>query len=168
MPVDDSPTVQRLRASLPQEGRVAQVLLAPRKRMPLVAVDQAALRVGTGLVGDHHAERRPGSKRQVTHIQAEHLPVIAALAGHPEIDAALLRRNIVVSGIPVNALIGVRFSLGGALLEGTDVCDPCSRMEALLGPGGHNAMLGMGGVTARVVEAGTVQVGDPVRFVALV
>jgi MOSC domain-containing protein YiiM len=166
--MDRESVVQSLRASLPQQGRVEQVLLAPKKRLPLVAVDHTEVCVGTGLAGDHHSERRPGGKRQVTLIQAEHLPVIAALSGHAELDAALLRRNIVVSGIPVTALRGARFTLGSAVLEGTGLCDPCARMEAVLGPGGYSAMRMMGGITARVVEPGTVRVGDALRFVALV
>ena len=48
---------------------------------------------------------------------------------------ALLRRNVVVSGIPLVALKGRRFRIGEVVLEGTDDCDPCSRMEAALGAG---------------------------------
>ncbi len=90
---------------------------------------------GKGLVGDRYAGA--SGKRGMTLIQAEHLPVIAALAGHDRVAAALLRRNIVVSGLPVIALKGRRFRIGEVLLEGTDSCDPCSRMEAALGPGGY-------------------------------
>jgi MOSC domain-containing protein YiiM len=88
--------------------------------------------------------------------------VIAALSGHPEISPATLRRNVVVSGIPLVALKGRRFRIGDVLLEGTDPCDPCSRMEAALGPGGYNAMRGMGGLCARILEGGSVRLGDAV------
>jgi MOSC domain-containing protein YiiM len=70
-----------------------------------------------------------------TLIQSEHLPAIAALSGHARIAPALLRRNLVVSGLPLVALKGRRFRIGEVLLEGVDECDPCSRMEDALGPG---------------------------------
>jgi MOSC domain-containing protein YiiM len=78
------------------------------------------------------------------------------------IAPATLRRNLLVSGIPLIALKGRRFRIGDVLLEGTDPCDPCSRMEAALGPGGYNAMRGHGGVTARVLAGGMLCVGDTV------
>jgi MOSC domain-containing protein YiiM len=88
--------------------------------------------------------------------------VIAALAGLDAIDAAILRRNVVVSGIPLIALKGRRFHIGGALLEGTGPCDPCSKMEAALGEGAYNAMRGHGGLCARVIEDGLIRLGDAV------
>ena len=82
--------------------------------------------------------------------------------GRREPKPAALRRNVVVSGIPLVALKGRRFRIGGVLLEGTDDCDPCSRMEAALGPGGFNAMRGHGGLCARILDGGAIALGDTV------
>jgi len=101
----------------------------------------------------------PG-KRQVTLIQAEHLPVIAALAGLDAVTPEELRRNIVVRGLPLLALKDARFQIGEVILEGTGECHPCSRMEETFGPGGYNAVRGHGGITARVVRGGLIRVGD--------
>ncbi|MCA1714242.1 MAG: MOSC domain-containing protein, partial [Gammaproteobacteria bacterium] len=84
---------------------------------------------------------------------------------HDAVAASLLRRNVVVAGIPLLALKDRRFRIGEVLLEGTGPCDPCSLMEAALGPGGYNAMRGHGGICARIVEGGRLRLGDPVTAV---
>ncbi len=153
----------RLRRNVPQSGRLEWIGLSPGKRMPIHVVEQAEVRVGTGLEGDRHA-RKPGSKRQVSLIQKEHLPVVAALMGVDSVDPELLRRNLVVSGVNLLALIGQRFWVGSALLEGVEPCEPCERMEEALGRGGFSAMEGHGGLIATVQVAGTIHVGDTVRL----
>ena len=128
-------------------------------------METAEARVGSGLDGDHHAKRGKPSKREVTLIQAEHLAAAASLTHQGAVTPDLTRRNIVVSGINLLALKDRRFQIGAAILEATGPCEPCSRMEENLGPGGYNAMRGHGGITARVVESGAIRVGDEVRFV---
>ena len=150
----------RLFAQFPRAGRVQWIGLRPARNVAMCGVVEAEASAGRGLAGDRYASG--SGKRGITLIQAEHLPVIAALAGHAEIAPALLRRNLVVSGIPLIALKGRRFRIGDVLLEGTDPCDPCSRMEDALGAGGYNAMRGMGGLCARILEGGSLRVGDVV------
>jgi MOSC domain-containing protein YiiM len=152
-------SLAELLATLPQTGRVAWIGLRPGRRASVTAVDAVEAVAGQGLAGDHYAH---DGKRQVTLIQAEHLAAVAAFVGRPTLDAALLRRNIVVAGLNLLALKGRQFRAGAALLEWTGPCEPCSRMEEALGPGGYNAMRGHGGITARVVAGGLIRVGDAV------
>lgn len=147
----------------PRAGRVRWIGLRPARDVPMHEVATAEAVTGVGLAGDRYAGG--SGKRGITLIQAEHLPVIAALSGHDAVAPATLRRNLVVEGIPLVALKGNRFRIGGVLLEGTDDCDPCSRMEDALGPGGYNAMRGMGGLCARILEGGALHVGDAVEWV---
>ena len=149
-------TIAELTARFPRSGTVTWIGIRPERKSPLVSVSPVEI-TSNGLAGDHR--NRPG-KRAVTLIQAEHLPAIASLAGLEALDPALLRRNIVVSGINLIALRNGTFRIGSALLRGTGLCAPCSRMEQILGPGGYNAMRGHGGITAEVVEPGTVALGD--------
>lgn len=141
-------------------GRVEWIGVRARRQQPVEVRRQVQAIKGCGLEGDHAAGRR-GGKRQVTLIQAEHFPVIEQFAAKPP-KPELLRRNLVVSGINLRALVGSKFQIGSALLEGTGDCPPCRAMEQALGVGGCSAMAGMGGVTARVLQGGPICVGDAV------
>ena len=139
-------------------GTIRWLGVRPARRAPVRSVEHAFLDL-SGLDGDHRA--RPG-KRAVTLIQWEHLPVIAALAAHADVDPALLRRNIAVAGLNLLGLRKRRFRIGEAVLEGSGLCAPCSRMEEVLGHGGYAAMRGHGGITAAVIEPGEVSLGADV------
>jgi len=147
--------------ALPQRGVVKAIFVRPQKYAQLLSLQQATVTRHNGLEGDHYAGS-PSAKRQVTLIQYEHLEVIASLLQINELDAQLLRRNIVVAGINLLALNNQEFSIGSARLKTTGLCHPCSRMEKALGPGGYNAMRGHGGITASVVLDGIINIGDEV------
>ncbi|WP_246624552.1 MOSC domain-containing protein [Oceanobacter mangrovi] len=93
---------------------------------------------------------------------AEHIDVVAKLLQRDQIDPALLRRNLVVSGINLQALRHQQIQIGEAIFELTAQCHPCNRMEEALGPGGTAAMLMHGGLCAKVIQSGEIRVGDAV------
>jgi len=90
--------------------------------------------------------------------------VIASLCGREQVMPEQLRRNLLVSGINLLALRDRSFLIGEVLLRGTGCCQPCSRMEESLGPGGYNAVRGHGGITAEVLRGGSLSLGDAVQI----
>lgn len=157
-------TITELLDTLPQVGRVEWIGLRPARRADMRVVESVIAIAEYGLQGDHSAQRTAGGKRQVTLIQSEHLPVIAALSGQDAVSAASLRRNLIVAGVNLLALRERRFRVGEVILEGTGLCQPCSRMEETLGAGGYNAVRGHGGITARVLAGGMLRRGDSVQM----
>lgn len=155
-------TLTDLLSTLPQVGQVRWIGVRPARRVAPLVVEAVEARIG-GLAGDHFSGNAQ-SKRHVTLMQSEHLDVLAHLLNRDAVDPALLRRNIVVSGINLHALNGGTFRIGEAVFEATGACHPCSRMEEALGPGGYNAMRGHGGITARVLAGGIIRLGDEVRL----
>ncbi len=141
-------------------GRVEWIGVRPARHAELAP--QAAVNVAPdgGLPGDHY--RSASGRRQVTLIGQADLDGIASFLGLASVSPLLLRRNIVTSGVNLVALKGRRLRVGDAVLEVTGECHPCSRMEAILGPGGYNAVRAHGGVTASVVAGGAIRLGDAV------
>lgn len=147
------------------EGRVEAIIVRGSPRQAARTVTASLALAGIGLADDRLGQRGEAelSTRQVTLIQAEHLEVIARLARVDHVEPVGLRRNLVVSGINLLALKNAKLQVGEALLEIVGPCQPCSRMEETIGPGGYAAMRGHGGMTARVITTGAIKVGDVVK-----
>ena len=176
-----SSTLRQLTQQFSQAGTLDAIYLRPARGAACISAQQVLAVAQKGLVGDRTyntalqsllGSNPLGSKRQVTLIQAEHIAVISALIGKP-VDAAWLKRNLVVSGINLLAAKSLfkdqimQLTIGEVVLEITGPCEPCSKMEITLGHGGYNAMRGHGGVTASVIKGGELNVGDVITCRAI-
>lgn len=172
----DAPaTLRDLVQRFPSIGRVDAIVLRPARHEPAISVAEARAEPGLGLVGDRRSDKEregdAGRKRELTLIQAEHLPIIARCCGLDAIDATQVRRNLVISGMNLLSMrspfrdFRCHWQIGdSAVIEVTGTCDPCSRMEIEVGFGAYNAMRGRGGLTALIVAGGMIRVGDSVRL----
>lgn len=160
-PPPGSPLAHLLDAPI-RPGRLVWIGLRPARRAPMRSVPEAGLEPGLGLDGDRW-RGQPSGARQVTLVAAEHLDAIAGFLGLAAVAPERLRRNLVVAGINLPALKGRRFRIGRAVLEHSGECHPCSRMEEEFGEGGYTAVRHHGGITARVIEGGTIRLGDAVE-----
>lgn len=145
-------------------GRLEWIGLRSARRGPLATPGEAEAIAGAGLAGDHRAGKASTSGRQVTIISREFIDQIGHFLGVGPIEPGLLRRNLVVSGLNLHAARHQRIRVGAALLEPNALCHPCLRMEEALGPGAVAAMYGHGGLCCRVVEGGTLRLGDAVSL----
>ncbi len=122
--------------------------------MQLVAT--AKLVADLGLEGDKHASA--ASKRQVLLADKEALDALGVLPG-------TIKENVTVEGVDVMSLpAGTRMRLGrSAVLEITAVCEPCFRMDEIR-EGLRADLEGRRGMVSRVVQGGTINVGDPITI----
>ena len=170
--MDSAVTLRDLTTRHPREGVVTAIVLRPARGTLAQLADRTRAIPGRGLEGDRRALRESRStNRDLTILQAEHVPLIARWIGHDDLDVRLLRRNLVVAGWNLLAMRSpfadqpLLWRIGDdVVIRITGPCDPCSKMEATLGPGAYNAMRGHGGVTACIVEGGPIRVGDAVRL----
>lgn len=149
-----------------QPGKLEWIGLRPARREDMKVVDETMALEGLGLDGDRRCNGTPGSARQVSLINAEHIEVVARILGKDHIDPGLLRRNLVISGLNLQAIRYQRFQIGESIFEATALCHPCTRMDKNLGPGGHAAMLGHGGLCAKIIQSGLIRVGDKLEVLS--
>lgn len=154
--------LKQLMQNFPKSGKVEWIGIREDRGEPLTERSNVYVSIEQGIEGDHYQGKN--RKRQVTLIQKEHIEAVASLMSLEKIDPSYLRRNIVVSGINLLAFKGLKFKIGKVVLEMTGFCHPCSRMEKNLGLGGYNAMRGHGGITAKVITSGYINLGDELSF----
>jgi MOSC domain-containing protein YiiM len=119
-------------------------------------VPSATLVEGLGIEGDKHASA--ASKRQVLLADKEALDAVGVLPG-------TIKENVTVEGVDVMGLPeGTRVHLGrSAVVEITEICEPCFRMDEIR-EGLKQELDGRRGMVSRVVQGGTISVGDPITI----
>jgi hypothetical protein len=144
----------------PGTGMVEALVLAPDREAPVRFVQDAVAVPERGLEGDRYAagqgtfaSGRPGSA--LTLVDADVLDDLGGDVDH--------RRNVVVRGADLNALVGRRFTVGPVLCAGSRLCEPCLHLDRLNGGGVLRPLVHRGGLRADILEGGTIAVGDELR-----
>lgn len=137
---------------------VSALHTAKATRLPMRAVDEVEVEAGRGIVGDrYHGTRH----RHVTVQSQDALDEASRLHGSV-VEPALTRRNLTVSDGVVPRDPGARIRIGDVLLEVVRVAAPCKLLDDTIGPGAQEALRRRAGSVCRVLEGGTVRLGDPV------
>jgi MOSC domain-containing protein YiiM len=134
-------------------------------RGPIELVSSVRVTVETGLDGDFRGALKPGrNKRQVSLMEVGDWAQAMRDIGH-DLPWWERRANLLVEALDLPQTVGAQVRIGSVLLEITKECDPCSRMETIAE--GLRAALTpdwRGGALARVIEAGTIAVGDLIEL----
>ena len=132
---------------------VVAMHLSQRSRAPLEPVERANLLSDRGLEGDRHA--MPSNRRSVLLVEQEALDDFGLAPG-------AVREQVTVRGLALNQLArGSRLGIGSAVVEVVGPCAPCERMNELE-PGLKDRIEGRRGHFVRVIESGSISVGDAI------
>jgi MOSC domain-containing protein YiiM len=159
-----------LKGGLLMAGFVEGVFLAPEAGTEMQSVQAATALEGCGLEGDRYCAgsghwSRFGRVCEVTFIAAEDLHNIERETG-VGVKQGEHRRNVVSRGISLKAFRrGERFRVGEVAFEYRGPRSVCRYIERLTEPGMTQALKGRGGICARVIENGTLRVGDEIEVV---
>ncbi len=148
----------------PGRGIVEAIVIAVAAEAPVRSVREAPALPGRGLEGDRYelgggtfGSGRPGSA--LTLVDAGVLDELEAAAGTP-IDH---RRNVVVRGMRLNALVGRTFRIGDVRCEGRRLCEPCAHLNRLNSSDVLRPLVHRGGLRADILGGGLLRVGDVVQ-----
>ena len=153
-------------------GKVEAIALAEHATGPMRAVTQVHALAGRGLDGDRYAAKAgtftPDNDiargYDLTLIEGEVLDHLTLPDGG-KIDYAEARRNVITSGIDLNALVGRRFRVGDAECLGQRLCEPCSHLERLTAKGVLRELIHRGGLRADVLTDGQISNGAVIETI---
>lgn len=129
----------------------------PAGQSPTLEVEEAGLVAGQGIVGDRFFGWKEDYAGQVTFFALEIYERLCAELGVWDRGPEVFRRNLIVEGANLNALIGQEFTLQGIRFLGVKESAPCHWMDQAFGPGAEKALAGNGGLRAKVLTDGTLR-----------
>lgn len=151
-------------------GTVEGIYVAPTKEAPMRPVPAATAVPDRGLVGDRYEAKAgtftPKTDRlrgyDITLIEREVLDELTLPDGK-RLAPEESRRNILTSGIDLNALVGKEFRIGAVRALGQRLCEPCVHLQRLTRPGVVVALVHKGGLRADVIGGGEIKLGDRIE-----
>lgn len=152
-------------------GVVAGLHRAPRALLPMRSFPELKLIAGRGVEGDRYANGEGylteklaslgvTDNRHVTFFEEETLLWLFESHGIA-MTMEEHRRNVTTRGIDMAALAGRRFRVGEAVLLGF-ATTPCKHIEEMVGRRIVPLLMRSPGLNARILEPGTIRVGDPI------
>lgn len=145
---------------------VKHIFVAESRGAPMKEISSVRAVKSQGLVGDRYCKEsvRRGPDYQISLIEAEAIEEFSKELGL-RMTADMPRRNVVTTGIRLNELLGKQFFVGDVLLEGLELCEPCSLFAKRTYPQVLSFFKGRGGLRARIVQGSTIRIGDRVSVV---
>lgn len=161
--------------SIPVEVEIVELLASPVHRYEGRPADgprrggvdelrgRLEVRARLGIVGDRHFNQRAHRDSSVSFQSVEALESVAADLGVPVPGLRETRRNVLLRGADVDALVRVPFSLdsGDGPIRFGDVraCNPCAWMDTAIAPGAFAALRKRGGLRTGPLDDGILRLG---------
>lgn len=130
----------------------------PAGENPTMEVSEIECVAGRGIRGDRFFDFKENYKGQATFFAQEVFDALCAelkLSGKSPGES---RRNIIVEGADLNALVGKEFEMQGVKFRGMAECAPCHWMDHAFAPGAEHFLQNRGGLRAQILSDGKLRV----------
>jgi MOSC domain-containing protein YiiM len=120
----------------------------------MVRLPEVQCLAGRGLEGDRFLDYKENYKGQITFFSLAVYERLCKQLDVSDREPSVLRRNVIVSEVDLNSLIGQEFTVQGVHFHGTEEAKPCYWMNQAFAEGAEAALKGHGGLRARILSDG--------------
>ena len=129
----------------------------PAGEHEMVEVASIECVAGKGICGDRFFDFKANYKGQITFFSREVYEDLCRAFDVTQKPPSVFRRNVIVSGVDLNKLIGREFEIQGVQLKGTSECSPCYWMDRAFCDGAEKWLRGRGGLRAQILSDGVLR-----------
>ncbi len=160
----EKPILQSVRERESWQGTLRGIFIAAAVGAAIEERQEVEAIAGRGLVGDRHHSAATPSMAGITLFSWEDVQAVNDEYNIP-ITPNETRRNLLVTGVPLNTLVGKRFRVGEVVIRGVELCEPCDGLAQGSGYGKPliSAMLHRGGLRGEIIQGGIIRAGDAVQ-----
>lgn len=147
---------------------IEHIFIRARTERRPTACQSVQVLAGKGIEGDRYFDCHDEPGQNVTLVEAEEIERFQQTQGRAH-DLSVTGRNLVTRGVRLNELLGRTFRVGGVVLRGVELCEPCLGLGTALASENITpakvvtAFVHRAGLRAEVLSGGTVSIGDAVR-----
>lgn len=147
------------------QSYLRDIFIAPTAGADMHPVSKINAVVGRGLQGDRYFKQcgywDPVEGCQITLITMDEIHMTIKTSPIPLGDGQH-RRNLVINGLKPKHLIDKKLRIGTAVFQYQKPRPPCGYLDKLTSNGTAEALRGYAGCCLKVIESGTIEVGDNV------
>ena len=152
-------------------GTLEHIYLVAEKRGETEAREKIELEAGLGIVGDRYHTYAKRCLSTEDPVPENHLSLIdksvlddflANRAKDSDLTYADFRRNLITSGIDLNALVDKEFMVGSARCRGVELCEPCAFLAATVHRGVLPGLVNRGGLRSIIIKSGNAEIGSTI------
>ncbi|MEH6468725.1 MAG: MOSC domain-containing protein [Porticoccus sp.] len=146
---------------------VEYIYISPEAGKFQKSCQKIELVAGNGILGDRNYAISKWPGQNLTLIEVEEVENFIR-EQNIENDLSITRRNILTRGVRLNELVGKEFKIGGVVLRGVELCEPCCSLGAALESSTLPSkliierFLHRGGLRVDVLTSGVIEIGQEI------
>ena len=145
-------------------SKVLKLGITGNNNKKIIEVNSIDVLANKGIIGDRHFNDYNDPYCQLSLIESENIDYYNIKYGL-NISYIDFRRNIITKEIDLNNLIGKKFFIGEAEVEGIDLCRPCRHLTEMLNEKNIlKEFLRKGGLRCRILTTSQINIGDKIKI----